>query len=68
MTLSRDILASLALGAFALALALPTALRAADPLTTKEELSEVFRQQGSAARGAKLFTACVACHGRDGNG
>jgi cytochrome c553 len=41
---------------------------AKDPLTTREELREVFRQTPSAARGSKLFTACIACHGKDGNG
>ena len=28
----------------------------------------MFRQAPSAAHGAKLFTACVSCHGPDGNG
>ena len=53
-------------------LALP--LRAADPAVAKdppnarEELREVIRQAPSAARGSKLFAACVGCHGKDGNG
>jgi cytochrome c553 len=60
MNLPRVLAASLALGVMS--------LQAAEPMTTKEELSEVFKQQGSASRGAKLFVACTACHGRDGNG
>jgi len=60
MNLPRVLAASLVLGAMS--------LQAAEPLTTKEELSDVFRHQGSASRGAKLFAACTACHGRDGNG
>jgi cytochrome c553 len=57
---SRALAVSLALGALS--------LQAAEPVTTKEELADVFRQQGSPARGARLFAACVACHGRDANG
>jgi len=41
---------------------------AKDPPNAREELSDVFRQTPSAARGSKLFPACVGCHGKDGNG
>lgn len=41
---------------------------ATDPPNAQEELREVFRQTPSAAHGAQLFTVCVACHQRDGNG
>ena len=60
MKLNCVLLASLVLGL--------TSAWGAEPLTTKEEMREVFLAQGSAARGAKLFEVCTACHGRDGNG
>jgi len=60
MYLKRVLAASLALGL--------ASAWAAEPLTTREELREVFKEQGSAARGARLFEVCTACHGREGNG
>ena len=41
---------------------------AADPPNASQELRAVLRETGSAARGATVFKACVACHGQDGNG
>jgi len=41
---------------------------AADPPNASQELRAVLRATGSAARGEKLFKACIACHGQEGNG
>jgi cytochrome c553 len=47
-------------------LALP--VRAADPPSARQELTDVFRVAPNLTRGGRLFSACIACHGRDGNG
>jgi cytochrome c553 len=43
-------------------------LGAQQPQSSSEELRDVLRLEPVPAQGAKLFAACVACHGRDGNG
>jgi cytochrome c553 len=47
-------------------LALP--LAAQQPQTASDELREVLRLEPVLSHGANLYSSCVACHGRDGNG
>jgi len=60
--------ALLAVTALLCAAPLPAADATADPPNARQELRDVFLLTPSAARGSKLFSACVGCHGRDGNG
>lgn len=46
----------------------PAAAAAAAVRDARDELREVFAQQGSAQRGATRYRACIRCHGQDGNG
>ncbi len=43
-------------------------IEAADPPTTSQELHEVLTIAPNINHGGRVFAACVACHGRDGNG
>jgi cytochrome c553 len=54
--------------ALVLASSLAVSSQAADPPSARQELTDVFRVTPNLARGGRLFSACISCHGRDGNG
>ena len=52
--------------ALVLASSLAVSSQAADPPSARQELTDVFRVTPNLARGGRLFSACISCHGRDG--